>query len=141
MWMIIISARLSEYAPEPMSRPHPCSNDRPHNASNHPPARSPPECPANRLRRSSSFRNHAITASILRTHLQCQRGALNRAPGNRACARNSCLHQSGKSVERLAITSHAVSRSNAAPDGALCSAGRAHDGVVRGWWSLSGSNR
>jgi hypothetical protein len=54
------------------------------------------------------------------------------------------------SLEKEAVTPLAVSRSKAAPHGALCSAGRpcsrcesarANSSPLRRWWSQSGSNR
>jgi hypothetical protein len=90
---------------------------------------------------------HAATASISRTHSQCQRGAT--APRVRAPKRAK-IWSSSLEILASACQPHAVSRSKAAPYGALCSAGRpcgrcelagANSSPPLRWWSQPGSNR
>ena len=108
-----------------------------------------PKCACEPLARSSSSQTHTATASILRTHSQCQRGSYS-TQHHRALARRTVSLHPWKI--RLAGVARrcAVSRSEAGRCGALRSAGRACRSARKlrllvstsaRWWSLSGSNR
>jgi hypothetical protein len=127
VWMIIISARLLDAVTQPKLRSAPLVIEP---ATNFQPAEA-----------GYPLKADTLTASILRTHSQCQRGSSR--PVITASLRRTVVFIPGKSQwhDDLAKLGRGSARSAGIAKAMADGAGFARGALAEEWWSLSGSNR